>query len=348
MNTWTSHTRLAPNPFRPHRLATGGAVQTLLAMSSPRDVTLAVDEQPLLVDAGRDFTGVAPDRPVRMLAYFNRSRQAGPAKGLVIIYHGWEGCSHSNYALATGQRLVNEGYDIVRLNLRDHGPGLHVDPYALNPGIFLGILIDEAVAATRQLAALAGDKPVFLFGASMGGNIVLRIGIHTVQEPIPNLHRLVAVCPAINPASATTALDSRLPTRRYFRKRWLGSLLTKQRLFPKLYDFSPLEAIPLVWDMTDWMVKECGWLSGNRFQAATDYFEAYDVSDSKLQKLATPTTIIAAADDPIIPIEDFYHFSPHPLVDLHIHPTGGHVGFIDVLPMRHRLPDLLMEILQAA
>jgi pimeloyl-ACP methyl ester carboxylesterase len=158
----------------------------------------------------------------------------------------------------------------------------------------------------------------------------------------------VAVCPAINPASATTALDSRLPTRRYFRKRWLGSLLTKQRLFPKLYDFSPLEAIPLVWDMTDWMVKECGWLSGNRFQAATDYFEAYDVSDSKLQKLATPTTIIAAADDPIIPIEDFYHFSPHPLVDLHIHPTGGHVGFIDVLPMRHRLPDLLMEILQAA
>jgi len=176
---------------------------------------------------------------------------------------------------------------------------------------------------------------------------VLRIGIHTAQNPIPNLRKIVAVCPAINPASATVALDSRLPTRRYFRKRWLGSLLTKQRLFPELYDFTPLLSVPLVWDMTDWMVKNYGWLSGNRFQGAADYFENYGVSNSTLQPMATPTTIIAAADDPIIPIADFHEFSPHPLVDIHIHPTGGHVGFIDLLPVRHHLPDLLMETLQA-
>jgi hypothetical protein len=33
----------------------------------------------------------------------------------------------------------------------------------------------------------------------------------------------------------------------------------------------------------------------------------------------------------------------HPLLKLEIHPTGGHCGFMDVLPMRHHMPQMVME-----
>jgi hypothetical protein len=41
-----------------------------------------------------------------------------------------------------------------------------------------------------------------------------------------------------------------------------------------------------------------------------------------------PTTVITAADDPIIPVNDFYDLVPNAHLELVIHPHGGHNGFI--------------------
>ncbi len=183
-----------------------------------------------------------------------------------MILHGWEGCSHSNYNLILAQALVQAGYDVFRLNLRDHGPGLHVNSYSLNRGLFLGTLIAEAAAATQQVAALAGDRPFYITGASMGGNFALRLAVwHSTVQPIPNLRKVVAVCPALNPARATRAMDKMHGARLYFRRRWLRSLRAKEQLYPDLYDFRPVEAISSVYAMTDWMLQRYGHLSPGRF-----------------------------------------------------------------------------------
>ena len=105
--------------FHPHPWVRSGSVQTVLAMVHPKGIDVTADEQPLLLDAGRDCTGAEPERPVRLHGYYNASRLAGVQRGLVMILHGWEGCSHSNYNVILAQALVESGYAAFRLNLRD-------------------------------------------------------------------------------------------------------------------------------------------------------------------------------------------------------------------------------------
>ena len=310
-------------------------------MWRPRGLDALLDEQPLLLDAGPDHTGIDPDRPVRLLGYYNAGRQPGPGRGLVLVLHGWEGCSHSTYNVIQAQVLIEAGYDVLRLNLRDHGPRHLLNPCSLNRGLFLGTLIEEVATATRRIAEMAGERPFYITGASMGGNFALRLALEHRRLPIPNLAKVVAVCPAVNPGRATVALDSHPATRRYFRVRWLRSLRAKQQLYPDLYDFRPLEQMPLVYDMTDWLIRRYGHLAQNRFRSAAEYFADYQVANNRLADLNLPVTIIAAANDPVIPVHDFYDLPTHPLLKLQIHPSGGHCGFMDVLPMRHHMPQMV-------
>ncbi|MCB0067754.1 MAG: alpha/beta fold hydrolase, partial [Caldilineaceae bacterium] len=162
--------RVPRTPFQPSPLVRSGSAQTMLAMIRPKGIDITRDERPMLLDAGYDHTGADPEQPVRLLGYYNAGRVPGINRGLVLILHGWEGCSHSNYNLILAQYLAERGYATFRLNLRDHGPHLHVNPYALNRGVFRATLIEEAATATAQIAHLAGNRPFYIVGASMGGN----------------------------------------------------------------------------------------------------------------------------------------------------------------------------------
>lgn len=312
-------------------------------MVRPKGIDITRDEQLLLLDAGPDLTGAEPGRTVRLHGYYNASRIPGVNRGLAMIIHGWEGCSHSNYNMILAQRLVERGYAAFRLNLRDHGPGLHVNPYALNRGAFRGTLIEEAAAATSQVARLAGDHPFFIVGASMGGNFALRLAKwHSERTPFHNLCRVVAVCPAIHPGRATDALDRNPGTRRYFRRRWLRSLRAKRAVFADAPDLDEIERIPLVRDMTEWFIQQLSRTGAVAFRSADEYFDSYTVMGDALSSLTVRTTIITAMNDPVIPVRDFYTLAPHPLLDVQIHSTGGHCGFVDAPPVRHRMADLIL------
>jgi len=50
---------------------------------------------------------------------------------VAVLLHGWEGSSESCYVLSLAARLHAKGYELVRLNLRDHG---RTQP--LNDGLF--------------------------------------------------------------------------------------------------------------------------------------------------------------------------------------------------------------------
>jgi hypothetical protein len=64
------------------------------------------------------------------------------------------------------------------------------------------------------------------------------------------------------------------------------------------------------------------------FKSAQDYFDAYAVMGSVIADINDPVTVITAADDPIIPVNDFYDLAPNDHLHLVIHPHGGHNGFI--------------------
>jgi predicted alpha/beta-fold hydrolase len=329
--------------FSPHWLIRRARAQTVLSTLCPRSANVILrDERPVILDAGPDYTGY--DARVRLLGYYNRhapeSAMEEADRGLVILLHGWEGCSHSTYGVVTAHLLTQAGYDVFRLNLRDHGPDLLVDPYALNRGVFLGTLIEESHAAAQQAALLARGGPVYLVGPSMGGNFALRMALMHAQRPILNLRHVIAINPAIHPAKSIRQLDAMLPFRRYFRQRWLRSLMRKAAHYPDLFDFRPLAQMPKLWQMTEWLVREY-----TAFASASDYYDSYAVRGGSLRGLTVPTSILTAADDPVIPVSDFYDFEPDPMLSLEIQPAGGHVGFVDLFPFRHRLPEMILRML---
>lgn len=333
----STHTQFAgSNEFVPHRLIRSGRIQTIASSYPLRGLGRTLPgEQGVILDAGRDQTGY--DEGVRLFGYYNRHAGDGASRGLVISLHGWEGSSHSAYNLIIGRRLLAEGYDVMRLNLRDHGPHLHVDPYALNQGLFLGTLLEESHLAVQRVAAWAHELPVYLVGPSMGGNFVLRMAARHRQSPIPNLRRVVAISPAVNPAKSTDRIDAQYPFRRYFRDRWLRSVLAKEHLFPHLYEFGPLVTLARLRTMTEWLVQRY-----TDYASADDYFYHYAVLGDALAHLTVPTTILTAADDPVIAVEDIEQLSASPLLERKIERFGGHVGFVDLWPLRHLLPEMIL------
>lgn len=367
-------------PFRPHRAIRNSMLQTVVSTFAPQHVRwVNRAAHPILLDAGPDQTGYDLTQPVRLLAYYNSAAdfdisatselggEANPGeekgaetvelplealpddlppvaeKGVVLMLHGWGGCSHSPYNMVVTDTLLRNNFDVVRLNLRDHGPDIHVDGHKLNKGIFYGTLLGEVAVAVERVAKMAGDRPFYIVGASMGGSFALRLAIRHNSTPFHNLRKVVAICPSVNPAAAARQLDETRIFLRYFRNLWVTSLYRKAELFPDLYDFAGLEKFTKLRDITE------QWLSQFSHHASTDeYYAEYAVSREKIQQLNVPTTIVSARDDSVIPYADIEALGPHQSLDLRIQEYGGHVGFVDLFPFRHCLPRIVLELLNTS
>jgi predicted alpha/beta-fold hydrolase len=193
----------------------------------------------------------------------------------------------------------------------------------LNTGIFYAVLIDEVHDAISQIAALAGNSPMFLIGFSLGGNFVLRLLRKFSQTPLADLRYAVSISPVLNPQKSTETIDRIAFIRKYFLAKWRRSLLKKQALFPDLYDFSAVLRLKSIQAVTDFLLERY-----SDYKSAREYFDAYAFMGSAAGAITIPATVITAADDPIIPVNDFYDLLPNSYVDLIIHPHGGHNGFI--------------------
>jgi predicted alpha/beta-fold hydrolase len=300
--------------FHPPWWLRGPKVQSVLCSFRPgvvRDNPLAGPDGAMILEV---------DGRVRLLGY--HSPQAGrPGKGLVILLHGWGGSAASTYILSTGAALYRAGYDVFRLNLRDHGDTLH-----LNRGMFRATKLQEVHQAVSQAAALAGGRPVFLAGFSLGGNFVLRLARRAAQKPIPGLRLAAAISPVLDPAKTTAAIDSIRLFRFYFRKKWRASLIGKQALFPERYDFRPVLAEKRIWGMTEIIIDMFG-----QFNGPDQYFQAYGLTAEEVREIDLPLLIITAQDDPVIPFADFRGLSDWGAGRLIAPAHGGHTGFLEGL-----------------
>lgn len=255
---------------------------------------------------------------------------------VVVLLHGWEGSSDSLYLLSVAQMLHEQGFTVVRLNLRDHG-GSH----ALNRGLFHSCRIDEVVGAVGRLQAMFPDASLSLAGFSLGGNFCLRIGARAARAGI-RIARIVAVCPVLDPATTLAALE-RGPAmyRQYFLFKWRRSLRAKQLAWPDTYDFGELLADPLLTAMTERMV-----LKYTDFPDLASYLRGYAITGNALEELEAPTHLITARDDPMILARDLEQLARPPSLRLTVTPRGGHCGFIDALSGPSWIDRMIVQELQ--
>jgi predicted alpha/beta-fold hydrolase len=268
----------------------------------------------VIVDAGNG---------ARLLGYHSR-QPARASKGLIILIHGWEGSADSTYIVSTARFFFRRGYDIFRLNLRDHGRSHH-----LNQGLFHGALIEETAQAVLNIARLLPNRSCFLIGFSLGGNFALRIALRQTSFPIPNLKKVFTISPALDPYLTTLAIDNSPAVYRvYFLNKWKRSLRRKQQCFPEIYRFEEILRHKTCMALTEAIMPWYPELGHYR-----DYFRRYTLTGNTLAFLAMPVTIITAEDDPFLPPDDFRSLPHNRFLDLFIQRYGGHCGFLDPFPM---------------
>ncbi|HTT03086.1 MAG TPA: alpha/beta fold hydrolase [Steroidobacteraceae bacterium] len=243
----------------------------------------------------------------------------GAAEGrTAVLVHGWEGSADSMYVLSLAQQLFERGFEVVRLNLRDHGPTHH-----LNKELFHSCRLPEVVGALRQLQALVGGKPLHLAGFSLGGNFMLRAAAQARDSGL-TIARVVAISPVLDPAATLDAMERSCgPYHGYFVRKWTQSLGLKQAAWPGIYDFAELRRAANLRRMTAELVGRF-----TEFASLEDYLQGYAIVGSRLAPLAVPATIIAAQDDPIIPARDLVRLAPVRTLRVILTRRGGHCGFV--------------------
>jgi hypothetical protein len=302
-----------PAPLRnPHLQSIYPSLPFRRAGVEGRSRTLLEASQDLVIDCGDG---------VRLLAHHATQERIGRpvASRLAVLLHGWEGSAQSLYILSLGQYLLDQGFDVVRLNLRDHGESHH-----LNQELFHSCRIAEVVGAVRRIQQLNPDRALNLAGFSLGGNFSLRVGARARDAGIA-LERVVAVCPVIDPAHTLMRLESGWALyRKYFVWKWRRSLRRKQAAWPTAYDLSDVIRLDNLTDMTDVLVRKYG-----GFPSLEQYLRGYAIVDDALASLEARTRIIAAADDPIIPAADLQRIAHPRSLEVTLTRFGGHCGFYE-------------------
>ncbi len=279
-----------------------------------------------------DQAAVFPDT---LLPGSRESQSDRHARRLVVLIHGWEGSADSLYQLSAAAHLYARGFDVFRLNLRDHGASHH-----LNVGIFHSCRLDEVVGAVQEIARRFPQHELYLAGFSLGGNFALRVAARAREAGL-NIKRVVAVCPVLDPVHTLEALESGWPGyRRHFVGKWKRSLRLKQASHPEVYDFDELLTLNTLTEMTDYLVRR-----HSEFPDLAAYLSGYGIVDGVLRELSVPAHVIVAADDPIIPFEDIERLEAPACLTVEATAFGGHCGYIHGLSLTAWIDDRIYDAL---
>jgi predicted alpha/beta-fold hydrolase len=307
--------------FRPRRWLRGPHFQTILSSLPPR--RSRVERRAIPVRAASVERLIECGDGVTLQAFHASPEKRGqePGKRVAVLLHGWEGSADSTYVLSLSQTLFARGFEVVRLNLRDHGATHH-----LNRELFHSCRLPEVVGAVRTLAQQFAGLPMVLAGFSLGGNFMLRVAAHREARDL-HIERVIAVSPVLDPAVTMETLEHgpRL-YHSYFVRKWSRSLARKQQAWPDLYDFEELLRIRSLREMTRQLV-----LRHTEFSSMEEYLAGYAITGDRLTTLSAPATVLTSLDDPIIDPADLARVARTPRLDVVTTAYGGHCGFLENL-----------------
>lgn len=320
--------------FKPPALLAPALIQTLLATKRPAQ-RIWRKRGCRMHSAEREHVLNCEDG-VRLTGMYSRHSEAQRKQGLAILIHGWEGSHESAYQYSMACAIYNTGWNVFRLNLRDHA-GSH----ALNEAMFHSARMAEVFDAIRAIRALDGPGPLAVIGFSLGGNFALRVGLQGPADGIsPQLS--VGISPSINPGATLVAIDQGPRVfRRYFLDKWRKTLNAKAEAWPGRYDFSAHMALESFVDITRQFVKD-----QTEFDSLEAYLASYTLTPAMLMASPSPLAVLTAQDDSVIPFADFDGLEARGAVVAFDAPKhGGHCGFIENFAMESWAEKRVLELL---
>lgn len=239
----------------------------------------------------------------------------------LVIVHGLEGSSESQYVIGTGSKAWLAGMNVVRMNMRNCGDTEH-----LGPTLYNSSMSGDVGAVAKTLIAEDGLQKLAFVGYSMGGNLVLKLLGEWGADAPHQVKAAVGVSPAIDLAPSSDALHNRA-NRVYEWKFLLGlrrRILRKAALFPDRYDVRHLRGMRSMRDFDDQITSRY-----SEFRDAQDYY-IRAAAARVVDRIAVPTLVLNALDDPFIRLlpdtrEKLLH-NPHITFIETMH--GGHCAFL--------------------
>jgi predicted alpha/beta-fold hydrolase len=258
------------------------------------------------------------DTPDGDFVEFDWVNAAQPAP-TVVLFHGLEGCSRSHYARHLMHAVVAKGWRGVVAHFR----GCSGEPNRLLRAYHSGDAGE--IDWMLRLIASRTDKAVFAVGVSLGGNALLKWLAREQQRARTVVAAACAISAPIDLMVAGDRLGNGL--NRFYGLHFLRTLKPKA-----------LEKLSRHPDAS----RETGVRKARTLRAFDDAFTApvhgfRDVDDywsrastkSELGKIAVPTLLVHARNDPFLPGQ----FLPEPRppnanIEFDFPAQGGHVGFV--------------------
>jgi len=242
-----------------------------------------------------------------------------PKPPLLVLFHGLEGSSQSQYAQAFATVARSRGWACALPHFRGCSGELNLAPRAYHSGDF------EEIGWMLARCKQQYDGPVLAVGVSLGGNALLRWAEEAGQSAATTVRSVCAICSPVDLAASGRAIGrgfSRLVYTRMFLRSMVPKALRKLEQHPGLFDGERLRAARDLYEFDNLFTAP---LHG--FRNTEDYW-ARASAKPHLKRIGIPALLLNARNDPFVPA----HCLPQArdvgsFVTLWQPAHGGHVGF---------------------
>jgi predicted alpha/beta-fold hydrolase len=265
----------------------------------------------------REFT-VAPGARVTAGCYWQQAPHEHPT---LLALHGLEGSSDAHYVRGMAEKAFRAGFNVVGLNQRNCGGTEHLCDTLYHSG-----LTADPLAVLHELADRDKLSAFCIAGYSLGGNLALKLAGELGEDASPLVRAVCAVSPTMDLERCVRALER--PANYAYQWNFVRNLKARMRrksaLFPERFSPTPLRTIRTVRQFDEvYTARHFG------FENASDYY--YKASALRVaDRIAVPTLIVTAADDPFVPTEPFSDpaVTGNPNITVRVSAHGGHCAFL--------------------
>lgn len=264
------------------------------------------------------FFDVAADARVLAHTYWQPRRVTHPT---LVALHGLEGSSAAHYMQGLADKAFARGFNVLLLNQRNCGGTEH-----LSAGLYHSGLTADPLAVLHELIAVDRLPSIAIVGYSLGGNLALKLAGELGRDAPPQLHAVCAVSPTIDLARCVDALER--PTNRLYQWNFVRNLKARLRrkaaAFPGAFDVTLLRGLHTVREFDErYTAPYFG------FADAADYYHRASAL-RVMDRIAVPTLILTAADDPFVPPAQFHDpaVAGNAALTVMITAGGGHCAFV--------------------
>ena len=238
--------------------------------------------------------------------------------GWLVMFHGLEGSSQSQYAQGFAREAAAAGLNFAVPHFRGCSGEINRAPRAYHSGDF------EEIGWILERLRARCTAPLLAAGVSLGGNALLRWAEEAGATAARTAQAVAAVCSPIDLSAGGHAIGrgfNRLVYTRMFLRSMKPRALAKWAQYPRLFDRERLVAVRDLYEFDDVFTAP---LHGFR---DTDDYWARGSAKPHLHAIRIPALVLNARNDPFVPASSLplaRDVGSH--VTLWQPPHGGHVG----------------------